>query len=300
MTFALALSAVRWHPFSVGLTAFIVVLAASLLGVSAPLALVTWTVASVVAVELWCVLEPGILQRVGHLRPPTHEEAQRLEPIAAKAQLEPLVAETSDLFAERGLRVLAVGRDYFDLFEDRPLSGLLIQSAAAVHSSNLAGYLIVWLGASPLLGMWYVSRGLVQLGRLLGVVVGASLIVPLVLWPSGWVRWSGRIFGSVFVVLLGAMSLSSGLAAAGLGLLVAWAAIPGLATLLAWESRRIERAGDLATIQAGFGPQLLEALELLLVAEPRLQLTGLLGLLSRPGSRLVDRAAFIRRTLPAS
>ena len=300
MTFALALSAIRWHPFSVGVTALIVVLAASLLGVSAPLALVTWTVASVVAVELWYVIEPGILQRVGHLRPPTHEEAQRLEAIIARAQLEPLVTETSDLFAVRGLRVLALGRDYFDLFDDRPLSGLLIQAAAAVHSSNLAGYLIVWLGASPVLAMWYVSRGLVQLGRLLAVLVGASLIVPLVVWPSGFVRWSGRLFGSVAVVLLGAILLSSGLAAAGLGLLLAWAAVPGLATLLAWESRRIERAGDLATLQAGFGPQLLEALEFLLVAEPRPQLRGFLGLLTRPGGRLVDRAAFIRGTLSAN
>lgn len=300
MTLVLALSAIRRHPFSVGVAALILIVAASLLGLSAPLALAVWAAASLLAVEVWYALEPVVLERVGHLRPPTHEETQRLDPVLSRAQLRPLVVETSDLVAVRGLRCLVMGRDYFDLFDDRALSGLLTQASGGVHAANLAGYVVVWLGALPLLTIWQVSDWLSQLGRLLGVVVGASLVVPLVLWPNGFVRWCGRIFGAMAVGLLGAMFLSSGLAAAGLGLLVAWAVVPAIAALLDWESRRTEHSADLATIKAGFGPQLLEALEFLMVAEPRPRVAGLVGLLCRPGSRLVDRTASIREALSPS
>ena len=297
MTFALVLSAVRRHPFSVGATAFITFLGASLLSISAPLALVAWTLASLLVVELWYVLEPLVLERSRHLRPPTFEETQRLDAALGRAHLRLLVSKTSDLIAVRGLRCMVVGRDYFDLFEDRALGGLLTQAAAGLHAANLVGYLMVWVGTLPLRAVWQLSGWLHQLGRLLAVAVGASLVLPLVLWPNGFLRWTGRLFGAGIVGLLGAVLLSSGLAAAGLGLLVAWVAIPALAALLAWESRRVELAADLATIDVGFGPQLLEALQFLMVAEPRPQLTGLLGLLGRPGSRLVDRAAFIRGAL---
>lgn len=300
MTLALTLSAIRRHPFSVAAAACIVAVSASLLGSSAPLALAAWAAVSLLAVELWYLLEPVVLERVTHLRPPTHEEALHLDAALSRAQLQRLVAETSDLVAVRGLRCVVVGRDCFDLFDDRPLSGLLMQAATPVHTANLAGYTMVWLGALPLVAVWQVSRWLCQLGRLLAVAVGATLVVPLVLWPNGFVRWTGRLFGSVTVGLLGAMFLSSGLAAAGLGLLAAWAVVPALAALLAWESRRTERAADQATIAAGFGPQLLEALEFLMVAEPRPRVSGLVGLLCRPGSRLVDRTAFLRKALSAS
>ena len=300
MDFALTFSAIRRHPFSVGVTASIVILSASLLSIAAPIALAVWAVSSLLAVERWYVLEPVVVEHIGRLRQPTSDESQYLDSVHTQSQLQPLVAETSDLVATRGFRCLVVGRDYFDLFDDRALSGLLTQAAAPAHGANLAGYLIVWLGALPVLTAWWVTRGLSELARLLAVVVGASLVVPLVLWPNGFVRWIGRQFSVVIVGLLGAMFLSSGLSAAGLGLLVAWAVVPALEALLAWESRRAERAADQATIDAGFGPQLLEGLEFLMLAEPRPQPNGLVGLLCRPGSRLVDRTAFIRRALSAS
>ena len=297
MTFALAVSAITRHPFSVGASVCLVIVSASLLGLSAALSLAVWAALSLLTVELWSALEPFVVERIGHLRPPTYEESQRLEAALSKSQLKPFVAETSDLIATRGLRCILVGRDYFDLLDDRPLSGLLTEAAAGVHAANLVGYLVVWLGALPLLAVWQLSVWICRLGRLLAVVVGASLVVPLILWPSGFVLWSGRLFGSVAVGLLGAMLLSSGLAAVGLGLLIAWAVVPALAALLAWESRRAERAADTATLDAGFGPQLLEALEFLMVAEPRPHLTGLAGLLCRPGGRPVERTAWLRRTL---
>ena len=295
MTFALALSAIRRHLLSVGATICFVIVFASLLGLSVPLSLAVWAALSLLTVELWYTLEPFVLERIGHFRPPTYEESHSLEAALSGSQLQAFVAETSDLVATRGLRCIVVGRDYFDLLDDRPLSGLLSQAAAGVHAANLAGYLVVWIGALPLLAAWQVSVWLCQLGRLLAVVVGASLVVPLVLWPNGFVRWSGRLFGCGIVGLLGAMFLSSGFAAVGLGLLTAWALVPALAALLAWESRGAERAADQATLDAGYGPQLLEALEFLIVAEPRPRLRGLAGLLSRPGTRLVDRTAYLRR-----
>jgi hypothetical protein len=175
-----------------------------------------------------------------------------------------------------------------------------LQAVAPVHCADLAGVLWVWLGNLPLCCAWYVSRGCCQLGRLLGVIVGESLVVPLVLWRDGFLRWSGRVFGSSIVGLLAATLLSDGFAAAGLGLMLAWIVIPGLQAALAWESRRVERAADQATIDAGYGPQLLEALELLVVAEPLVTPTGLLGLLHRRGAPVTMRADRIRQVLSRS
>jgi hypothetical protein len=184
-----------------------------------------------------------------------------------------------------------------ELLDERALSGLLNQAAAPIHVADLGGVLLVWLGNVPVVAAWCVSQCIGQLGRLLGVIVGESLVLPLVVWPGGFVRWSGRVFGSAMVGLLGSMLLSSGLAAAGLGLMVAWAVVPGIQALLAWESRRIERVADQAAVDAGCGAELLEGLEFLALAEPRPRPAGLLGVLCRPGAPLSIRADRIRRAL---
>ena len=64
------------------------------------------------------------------------------------------------------------------------------------------------------------------------------------------------------------MFLSGGLAALGLGMLLGWALVAGLRALLGWESRRAEADADRAIVQAGLGPQLLEALETLAWLNP--------------------------------
>jgi hypothetical protein len=198
------------------------------------------------------------------------------------------------------LRSLIVSRALLDLLEDRAVQGLLTQAVAEVRSASLAGVLVVWLGNVPLLSAWLLGRWLAQLGRLLAIAVGSSLVVPMLLWPVGFIRWSGRLFGAAIVALFGAALLSSGLAAPGLGLLLAWALVPGVQALLAWESRRAEQFADQATIDAGLGWQLLEALETLAFAESLPPPNGLLGLLCRRGCPLPARADRVWRALSLS
>jgi hypothetical protein len=300
MTLALFAAAIRRHPFSTTLTLLLVLVLAPLFGVAALLALAVWVAATCVAFELWSALEPFVLRRFVGLRAPSHAELEVLDPILVRHQLRPLISDSSDLAFGRGFKCLVVSRDVLDVLEERALSGLLTAASLSLHRADRAGVLLVWLGSLPLIVAWLVSRGIGQLGRLLGVVIGQSLVVPVVLWPGGFVRWSGRVLGLVFVGLLGAMLVTSGLAGAGAALLVGWAAIPALDAVLAWERRRLERAADRATIDAGLGSQLLEALEFLVLAEPRTTPSGPLGFVCPPGAPLTDRADRIRRRLSTS
>ena len=298
MTFALVVTAIRRHPFSTLLTTFLIILLASLFAMAVPIALALWIASTLIMVELWCALEPFILHRLRGFRPPTHAERELLRTAFASDRLEAVIVHQPDLAIGRGLRCLAVNRDLLDLLDERPLSGLLSQAAASSHAADLAGVALVWLGNLPLLVALCLTRVVGQLGRLLGVLLGESLVLPLVLWPGGgFVRWSGRLFGSAMVGLLSSMLISAGLAGAGVALMLAWPVVSALQALLAWESRRAERIADLATIDAGLGAELLEALEFLTLAEPRPTPSGALGILFRPGARLTDRADWIRRTL---
>src|SRR5690349_16229883 len=70
-------TALRRHPFSVTCTAVLLTVSAALLGVSAPLALLVWGLASLISLETWHALEPFALVRLG-CRPPSHVERERL------------------------------------------------------------------------------------------------------------------------------------------------------------------------------------------------------------------------------
>jgi hypothetical protein len=192
---------------------------------------------------------------------------------------------------------VVVSTGLIDLLEDRALIGFLSQASLPVWTGAVAGELVVWLGNLPLVCAWFVGRGIAQVGRPLAVVVGASLVLPLALWPVGFTRWAGRLFGSAIVALLGIALVSSGFAAAGLGLLLGWAVAPGLQAVLAWEWRRTEASADHATIDAGLGWHLLEALETLIWAESAPGPGGLLGALCRSGAPLTDRADRLWRAL---
>ena len=297
MTLAFILAAIRRHPFSIAFTAPLLAAFASLLGASVPLALGGWAATVLVGCELWYAIEPLALRRLAGCRAPTHAERELLDQAITIAHLQPLIVETPGLVIGRAVRTLVVGRDLLEVADERALVGLLHQTCATVHRANIGGVLVVWSGNLPILGAYQVSRALAYLGQLLGVLVGESLLVPLVAWRYGFVSWSGRVFGSVLVGLLGSMLLSSGFAAAGAALLIAWAVVPGLQAVLDWEARRLEHAADRASVAAGFGAQLLEALELLLLTEPRETPLGLLGLVCRPGAPLATRADRIRNAL---
>lgn len=297
MTFALTLAALRRHPISIAFTALLVIATANMLGVFAPLVLISWLGGGLLGLELWFALEPAVLQRVGHYRLPTHAERERLDAALGRSRLEILIADTSDLAAARGLRCLVISRDLLEVLEDRALGGLLMQTAGSIHSANLAGVVLVWIGNLPLILAWCATRVVGQLGRLLAVVVGTSLVIPMVIWRDGFMRWFGRLFAAGILGLLGAALLSNGHAAAGAGLLLGWCIVPSLEAIVAWESRRVDRSADLLTVDEGFGPQLLEALEFLELADPFPSCEGLLSLLCLPGATLIDRADRIRRAL---
>lgn len=297
MILALTFAAIRRHPCSVPLTILGVLLTASLTGMSLAVAMTAWGAASALSFELWYALEPTILKRVARYREPTYAERQRLDSAVGRSQLRLFVVDTTDVVAARGLRCLVVSRDLLDVFEDRALAGLLTQTARSIQSANLAGFALVWLGNLPLLAAWWTTRLVAQLGRLLAVVVGTSLVLPLILCRHAFLRWAGRFFTSILVALIGLVLISGGHAAAGLGLLLAWLIVPLVQAILAAESRRAEAAADSETIAAGFGPQLLEALDFLAMAEPLPVADRLLKVLRLPGSTSVERATCIRRSL---
>src|SRR5712692_267819 len=237
MTLTLARAAVRRHPLSMLFTALLVALFARFLYLPVPAILVAWATLSLLGITVWDALEPLILRWLGG-RSPSWLERERLDRALGSVRPEVVVLDAPEPWLGHGLRTLIVSRALLDLLEDRAVQGILTQAVHEVHCASLAGELAVWLGNLPLvigrvLGVW-----LTQLGRLLALVVGSSLVVPILLWPTGFIRWAGRLFGLVGVVLLGSALLSSGLAAPGLGLLLGWPMVLGLQALLAWESRR--------------------------------------------------------------
>jgi hypothetical protein len=119
----------------------------------------------------------------------------------------------------------------------------------------------------------------------------------MVFCPERFTRWVGRFFGAFIVVVLGAVLLAHRLAGPGLGLLIGGLVVPGLAMLLAWERRRVERHADAAIVAAGLGWQLLEALETLAWADSLVAPGGPLGLLSGLHASITERADRIWRAL---
>jgi hypothetical protein len=295
VAFALALAALRWHPFSLLFTVVLVTVSTGLLGISVPLTLLTWVVTSLLGLQLWSRFETPVLGWLG-CRPPSRLECERLEPILNAAQVSIHVLDAPEPWLGIGLRNLVVSRALLDVLDDRALLGLLTQASHQVRSASLAGEPVVWLGNVPSLSAWWVGRCVARLGRLLAIVVGTSLVIPMVLCPDGFVRWVGRLFGVVIVGVLGAVLLSNRLAAPGLGLLLGWALVPGLVALLGWERRRADRSADDKTVEGGLGWQLLEALETLVWAEKLVAPRGPLGLLAGVSTPITARADRIWRT----
>jgi len=296
MIIALAWAAARRHPFSILCTALLVALSARMVGMPVPLVLLAWVTLSLFGITVWHAVEPLVLRWLG-CRSPSWLERERLDRALGSTRPEVVVLDVAQPWLGHGLRCLVVSRALLDLLEDRAVEGILTQAVYQVRWATLAGELVVWLGNLPLVGGRLLGIWLTQLGRLLALVVGSSLVVPILLWPSGFIRWAGRLFGAVVVVLLGLVLLASGLAAPAFGLLLGWPVGLGLQALQAWESRRAEQLADQATIAAGLGRQLLEALETLAFAESVPPPEGVLGVFCRRGSPLNMRADRVWRAL---
>ena len=296
MTLAILSAALGRRPLAIACAALLLFGLATLLGASGPAALLGWLAVSAASLEVWHTLECVVLARLGY-RPPTFAERERLASAISCEHLDILVYDSPELWIGRGLRCVVVTRTMLDLLEDRALLGLLYATAASVRRAALVGQLVVSIGTLPMLIASWLSQGLMLVGRLLARTVGVALVLPLLFWPRGFVLWAGRLFGGVLVGFVGAALVSNGFAAPGLALLVAWAIGPGMRALLAWETRRAEAAADRATVRAGLGWELVEALELLQATEPLPRPAGVHAILSPQGASLSARAERIRRTL---
>ena len=91
-------------------------------------------------------------------------------------------------------------------------AGIVAQAATAQRTPGLVREGLVWLGSAPWLPFFLASRCLGQLGRLLAIVIGSALWLPMLICPGGFVRWMGRLMGAVLVALIGAILVSNGLA----------------------------------------------------------------------------------------
>ena len=205
---------------------------------------------------------------------------QRSDPI----RLEVLILDAAEPWLGRGVRTLVVSRALLDLLEDRALAGLLAQARAQVRAASLPGELVVWLGNLPAAGAWYLTQSLMQLGRVLADRGRRKPRPAAGAWPAVSRAGPAACSAPPSSACSDQRSSRSGLSAAGLGLLLAWAVVPALQTLLNWETRRAETAADIATLDAGLGWELLEALETLAWAASVPPPAAPLGWLSRPAT----------------
>jgi hypothetical protein len=282
--------AVRRRPLSLACATVLATWSASLLGVPVPFALATWPLAGLVVVRVWSVVEKRLLLWRG-VRPPDRLEHALLSTILGHAPVEILVLNASDPMLVRGYRHLVISRGLLDLVTSRSLLGLVRQATQPAWSASLVGEAFVWLAVWPLLLGQLVGRWCVLLGRGLAVLVGWSLVLPMLICPDAFVRWVGRLFGVGLAFCVGGLLLESGLVAPGTLLWLGWPIVASLRWLLDWEWRRTERLADQATVELGLGWQLLEGLEELGWTDEPPAPGGLVGLLFRTGAPTSDRAA---------
>src|SRR4051794_29647202 len=123
MIVSLAWAALRRRPFSVLCTLVLDLLWASLLGLSAPLALLVWLVGSFALLELWLLIEPTLLGWCG-CREPNRGERDLLHSWAQRLSVSLRVCDDPTPFVASALRTVIVSSGALELFEDRALFGL--------------------------------------------------------------------------------------------------------------------------------------------------------------------------------
>jgi hypothetical protein len=291
MLMSIVWAALRRRPFSFVCTLMLGIVWAALSGVTVPVALLVWVLASLGTIELALVLEPRLLERAG-CRVLLPEEQARLDPIINRLQVGVRIVDDHRPWLGNGLRTVVISRGALDLLPDRALLGLLTQASYQVNDGVAVRELIVRLGNLPLLALWRVTTGLHLLARLLAMTVCSALLVPLLIWP-GVIVWLGRLLGLIVVLLVGSALIAGGVPGAGLMLVLSGWLVPGLRALLDWEARAAQASADRATVQANLRQPLLEALEHLAGAD-EVRLPGWLGIVVRTHSsysRRLERLA---------
>jgi hypothetical protein len=201
---------------------------------------------------------------------------------------EPRIVDQAEPWVVRGLRTTVIGSGLIDLLDDRSLRSVLVQ-ASLLDRSAVAAELVVWLAILPLKAAWHVNGWIGQLGRLLAVVVGTTLVVPMVIWRTGYARWAGRLFAAMLGGMLSTLMLTSGMTLLAALLMTSWVIVPAMRAVLAWEWRRVERRADEAVMRMGLGWELVGALEELLWLEPQPVPPGLVDLFYRVGLPVRER-----------
>ncbi len=273
MLLSLLLAAVRSYRVSLLVTAATILAWSALAATPVWLPMLLWCAAGLPVLAVWLLVEPSLHRFWGARRPSTREGARLATAVglAAGAQAPVfLMREDAAIDAMAGIRTIVVSTGTLEALDDRQLAGVLVHELAHVRSLDPLGRALVWLGVLPILALAAGTGLVARLGRLLASLVGAALIVPALLWPVGFATWVGRLITVPLVFLIGLYCLAQGAAthagapvAIGIGTLLAWALAPGLRALVAWEDRRREAAADRATIAAGLGDPLLEALTLI-------------------------------------
>ena len=260
-------AALRQRAASVLFTLLLVCLQASLFGLPVWQAVLGWVCLWLLALLGWYLGENWLLALAG-CRAATPPERDRLAAVHPASALRLRVDEDDATWVEAGLRTLLVSRGALEVLDDPELTGMLADAEARAQAAGAAGQLLAWIGTAPLSMLQSAGRLVGQFGRVVAMELGTLVVIPVVVWPDGFVRVAGAVFGAVFVLIASCILAAGGSIGLGAGLLLAWVALPGLRVIQEWEARRIEARADRAAAQAGFGRHLIAALELLVLLQP--------------------------------
>jgi hypothetical protein len=252
MFMSLVIRGLKSHAWSATLTLCTLTVGGLMAGLPMWLPGLAWAVLALGGVEACYVLEWAWL-RVRGLRPATTEEQ-----VIIGASWPVYVKEDDALQVTAGLRTLVVSRGALEVWEPHCLQALALQAEAAAEP----GRILVRLGAAPVLGFGRAGAAVTRLGDLLAASTASALVVPLWVGGEGFLRVAGPVFGVMLVTILGCLMIASGLTAWGVGLLTGWALARAIEHLLACETARVDQAADRLIVELGYGPALLEALEM--------------------------------------
>ena len=190
------------RPASLGCALVLACATALLASVDMPTTILVWAVTSVIALGVWRKTERLVLRAVG-CRPLSARGTRTFSGgLDTGSPTKMLIVDLADhrlcTVSDRSSLVLACS-----MCSTNADSTGCSRIPARLEPATVAGELVVSIGMLPLHIGWYVNSLIGALGRLLALAIGMSLVVPLVIWPHGYLRWGGRLFGSMIGGMLG-------------------------------------------------------------------------------------------------